>query len=734
MTSSEILHCTLASLAILMAAENPRVHAQTEAPSSEARAAVAVRAEQAPRLDGTLDDPIWQSAPPINDFRQREPLETAPATEKTEVRILYDARHVYFGIHCYDTAPAEIVATQLRRDLSMELDDNFAVMIDPTLSHRNGYIFQVNPLGTQRDGEIIEEQAPNGNDSIVDPSWDGLWISAAKLTRDGWSATIAIPFSTLNFRGGSEVTWGLNFRRFIRRKNEEDFWSGYRRIFGFWRVSQAGQLQGLKNIESGRLLEIKPYALGGAQAFTGQPWAALHRVGGDIKYGLASNLIAVGTINTDFSDADVDQQQFNLTPYPIFVPEKRRFFLEDSDVFNFLLWNQDLLFFTRQIGIDPVTGQEVPIDAGGKVAGHISGFDLGVMDVKTRAEGRNPYGNYAVLRIKRPLTPGSYIGLIATDKQSGSPLDPYNRSGGIDAKFILFRNLNLRGYYAKTWTSGLHGDNTALGARLTYANNWFNIYSGHGVTEKNFNSEMGFVTRIDDQPTIFEFNFTPRPRVWNIRELDLGAFVGHDPNTAGKLIYKEWSANLRVLFNSSAEIDSAPQDVVYQFLAQPLNLYKNISIPSGGYRFISHSLAYTSSGSHKVTFAASEQWGGYYSGHLNTATLLAQYRPNPHLALALNDTLNSFRLPQGNFNIDLTGVQIGYAINRFLNATTFVQADTAQTQAVSANFRIRYTFRSDSDLYVIYNVGSRFQSLAAGNPMQVRQEKIAVKITYSWSR
>jgi hypothetical protein len=165
-----------------------------------------------------------------------------------------------------------------------------------------------------------------------------------------------------------------------------------------------------------------------------------------------------------------------------------------------------------------------------------------------------------------------------------------------------------------------------------------------------------------------------------------------------------------------------------------LNLYKNISIPAGGYRFTSHSLAYTSSGSHKVTFAASEQWGGYYNGHLNTATLLAQYRPNPHLALALNDTLNSFRLPQGNFNIDLTGVQISYAFNRFLNMTTFVQADTAQTQAISANFRIRYTFRPDSDLYVIYNVGSRFQSLAAGNPMQIRQEKIAVKITYSWSR
>jgi len=721
-------------LLLTIIAANSILCSQNPPQTLGSRLAKGSRTDHAPHLDGTLDDPVWKTAEPLTDFRQREPLETSPATEKTEVRILYDSHHVYFGIHCYDSDPAAIVATQLRRDLSMDLDDNFAIMIDPTLSHRSGYIFEINSLGTQRDGQIIEEQAPPQTDSIVDPSWDGLWISAAKLTSDGWTATIAIPFNTLNFRGGSEVDWGLNFRRFIRRKNEEDVWAGFRRIFGFWRVSQAGVLQGLKGVESGRLLVIKPYGLLGAHAFTGQPWSALHTGGADIKYGLASNLIAVGTINTDFSDADVDQQQFNLTPNPILIPEKRRFFLEDSDVFDFLLWNQDLLFFTRQIGIDPVSGQEVPIDAGGKIAGHAAGLDLGVMDVKTRAEGLNPYGNYSIVRVKRPLTPGSYIGFMATDKQSGNPLDPYNRSGGVDAKFVLFGNLNLRGYYAKSWSPGLQGDNTALGGRLTYANNWFNIYAGHGVTEKNFNAEMGFVTRIDDQPTIVQFNFTPRPGVLNIRELDIGGFVGHDPNTAGKLIYREWTPNIRVLFNNSAEIDSAPHDVVYQFLGEPLHLYKNVSIPAGSYTFATHQVAYTSAGNHRLTFTASEQWGSYYTGSLNTAMLTAQYRPNAHLALALNDTLNSFRLPQGNFDIELAGVQVSYAFNRFLNVTTFVQADTAQNQALSANFRVRYTFRPDSDLYIIYNLGNRFQSLVAGNPMELREQKFAVKVTYSWSR
>ncbi len=627
--------------------------------------AVAVRTERPPHIDGTLDDPLWKTAPAIGSFRQREPLETQPATEETEIHILYDSRHIYFGIHCYDREPRRIVATQLRQDLSQDLDDNFAILIDPTLSRRNGYIFQVNPLGTERDGAVIEEQAPPQTDSIVDPSWDGLWLAAAKITEDGWTATVEIPFSTLNFRGGSNVTWGLNFRRFIRRKNEEDEWAGYHRVFGFWRASQAGVLEGLQDIKSGRVFVVKPYGLLGAQNLGGAGWNPLHTGGVDVKYGLARNLIALGTVNTDFSDADVDQQEFNLTPYPVQIPEKRRFFLEDSDVFNFLLWNQDLLFFTRQIGIDPVTGQEVPIDAGGKIAGHAAGLDLGVMDVRTREEGPNPSANYVITRVKRPLSRGSYIGFIATDKESGSPLDPYNRSGGVDAKVVMFGNLNLRGYYAKTWTQGLAGDNSAFGGRLTYANNWFNVYAGHGVTERNFNPEIGFVTRIDDQPTIVQVNLTPRPHARNLREMDVGGFWGHDPDTAGMLMSQEVTANLRFLFNNGAEIDATPVDIFYQTLDGPLHLYQDVSIPRGSYRFTSHQLGYTSAGDRPYTYTGILQWGDYYTGTLTSGSVTGQYRPNPHLALGINNTLNLFRLPQRNFNIELAGLQVSYAFTRF---------------------------------------------------------------------
>ena len=214
-----------------------------------------------PRLDGSIDDPLWQLASPITDFKQREPNEGQPATESTEVRLLYSRNEIYFGISCHDSGSSDPVATQLRRDVTQELDDYFEVVIDSRHDRRNAYVFQINPLGTQRDALITDEQAGETQDG--DTGWDGVSTWEARITKDGWAATVAIPFSTLNFMQSRDVVWGLNFKRFIRRKNEEDLWSAWRRVFGANKISQAGELQGIDDIGSGRLLIVKPYALGG---------------------------------------------------------------------------------------------------------------------------------------------------------------------------------------------------------------------------------------------------------------------------------------------------------------------------------------------------------------------------------------------------------------------------------------------------------------------------------------
>src|SRR5690242_13943011 len=314
--------------------------------------AEAARVERAPKLDGTLEDPLWQSAKVVTDFRQQEPNEAEPATEKTEVRILYTRRAVYFGIHCYDADPAKIVATELRRDVSQDLDDHFEILIDSNHDRRDGYVFQINPLGTQMDGLIVEEQGM-GDSGDFDPGWDGVWISEARISSDGWTATVEIPFTTLNFTQSQNVVWGLNFKRFIRRKNEEDLWSAYRRAFGITAVSEAGDLRGIKDIGSGRLFIVKPYVLARYDRETGQGPLIPMTGGVDIKYGISSNLVLNLTENTDFADAEADLQPFNLTPYKVFIPEKRQFFLENAGIFNFDMGadTDDHLFFSRQIGI-----------------------------------------------------------------------------------------------------------------------------------------------------------------------------------------------------------------------------------------------------------------------------------------------------------------------------------------------------------------------------------------------
>jgi hypothetical protein len=173
------------------------------------RTAQASRVDRAPKLDGTLDDPLWQQASAISNFLQREPYEGQAPTETTEVRILYDKHQVYFGITCFDYDPKGIVATELRRDVSQELDDYFEIIIDSSHDRRNAYVFQVNPLGTQRDALITEEQAAESGDG--DPGWDGVWTSESRITKDGWTATVGIPFSTLNFMQSRDVIWGINF-------------------------------------------------------------------------------------------------------------------------------------------------------------------------------------------------------------------------------------------------------------------------------------------------------------------------------------------------------------------------------------------------------------------------------------------------------------------------------------------------------------------------------------------
>ena len=742
--------------------------AQNPAPSQnieQVRAAQATRVERPPKLDGTLDDLIWQLARPVTGFRQREPFEGQSATESTEVRILYTHKDIYFGIACHDSTPNGVIASQLRRDVSQEFDDYFEIVIDSRRDRRNAYVFQINPLGTQRDGLLSDQPQQFSETQDGDPGWDGVWTSEARVVEDGWTATVAIPFSTLNFMRSQDVVWGLNFKRFIRRKNEEDLWSGWKRTFGISKVSEAGELQGITDIGSGRLFIVKPYALGG---FSHLPPNAvisglkpgttpLYTGGLDIKYGIRSNLVANLTGNTDFADSDVDVQQFNLTPYRLFYPEKRQFFLENANVFNFPMSigeSADQLFFSRQIGIDPVTGQEVPINGGGRVTGQLAGFELGMMDVSTRSSGPNPYANYAVARVKRSIgESGSYVGVMGIDKRFGNPAGNYNQTEGADGRLVLFKDLALSGYMAQTRSPAFYlcsnnpGDcssgQTSLGASVVYRSNWLDFFGEHRKIGPNFNPAVGFLERTDCVCDYADANIKVRPQVLSVRELNFESFIVHDPDTHGNVQTQEWQSTFRAEFHNGSYTDNDIVDAFAQRLTEPFNIYQNLWIPVGVYNWARHQLTYGSSQERKVTASIFERFGGYYNGRLNELRLRATYRANQRLGFSFSEQWNKFHLgvtdgtpgaepTLKNFSVLFGSLETDYAFSRFLSLSTILQMDTANAQGASANIRLRWNYRPDSDLYVIYTAGQKFASLAAVNPAQFYEHRFVVKYTYSF--
>ena len=301
----------------------------------------AVRLEKAPKIDGTLDDPAWAMVPKIDRFTQQEPRIGEPASERTEVAVAYDSRHLYIGVHAYDSEPSTIVATEKRRDSDRLLDeDNFQIVLDTFNDLRSGYVFVTTPLGAKLEEQISDEGEGGGRgaNSNVNRNWDGVWEAAAHLTDDGWTAEIAIPTTTLRFIPKDEQVWGINFMRNIRRKNEQVFWAPIPKAYTLTRVSLAGEVRGLQSLSQGADLKIKPFIVSGDRDKRPSSGAggnsALHDVGLDVRYGVTPGVNLDATVNTDFAQVEADEQQVNLTRFNLLFPEKRDFFLENSGLFT----------------------------------------------------------------------------------------------------------------------------------------------------------------------------------------------------------------------------------------------------------------------------------------------------------------------------------------------------------------------------------------------------------------
>ena len=429
----------LCSIALLLSLASPLAAQRPGPEPDQPPAARAVRTAEPIMLDGALDEAAWSLAEPVTRFLQREPREGAPASETTEVRILFDTRNIYFGVFCRDSNPAGIRATELRRDDSLNNDDIFELVLDTFHDRRNGYLFRINPLGTKYDAAV------SNDGTAINPNWDEQWDVSTRVTAEGWTAEIAIPFKSLRFLSSEQIVWGVNFHRDIKRKNEEVYWAAHNRDFQFAEVSRAGNLEGLEGIQ-GFTVRVKPYfATGGSKEVRNgrTETKQLTDVGiEDVKWMITPQLALDLTVNPDFAQAEVDEAQVNLTRFSQFFPEKREFFQERAGLFDFGSAErtgepQMLLFHSRSIGLSE-DRREIPIYGGLKLTGKQGPLDIGVLNMQTQREDLTPGQNFSAIRVKGNLLARSHVGAIFTRNTGGLARRRRDHPGRPHGGSILF--------------------------------------------------------------------------------------------------------------------------------------------------------------------------------------------------------------------------------------------------------------------------------------------------------
>jgi hypothetical protein len=680
-------------------------------------------------VDGIPQEAAWSQAEPITDFVQQEPKVNEPATQPTEVRVLVGEDAFYFAITCSDPGP--VTARERRRDNPLTDDDRFEVVLDTFHDHRNGYHFAINPLGTQYDALITDE----GQDINVE--WDERWWSETHISDRGWSAEIRIPFSTLRSDENLD-TFGVNFLRFTRRTNERVLWTAWDRDFQFLQVSQAGHLAGVEGIHTGLKLRVKPYALGGVRRDVA--FAPTHERVTDVglevaRFSITPALTAEITANTDFAQTEVDEAVVNLTRFPLFFPEKREFFLERAGIFEFGLGGrrgspqnerQLQMYFSRRIGLTD-DRRPVPIIAGARLVGRAAGLDVGALSVQTdqvfepdRAE-HVAGSNYTVVRAKRNVLARSNVGVFVSNRQA--PGGDYNRVAGGDTTFTLFKNTDVQGFLARSWTPGRDGDSFAGRAKYNWFTDQYELFAEHLYVGPDFQHDVGFVRRSDIRRSNASAVWQPRPGVLDIRNLVFRGELVYVTDTAGRLQTREqifqatsrWQSDDAVRFNSTA---------IFDRLDRPFEIADGVTLPPGDYSFREQFVEAEGGGKRLLSGRVRYGGGEFYSGRRQFVRVQPAIKPADVLSLEASYEFNDVTLPEGAFTTHVLNARANFnPSNRWLT-TTLVQYDTASRQLVVFG-RLNYIYRPGDDLFVVIN---RSTDRGTSRPAEYT---LLIKMTYS---
>lgn len=703
--------------------------------------AVRIDAAQAPRIDGRLDDAVWDLAPVQGRFIQREPQFGYESTERTEFRVLYDDRTLYFGIWAFDSDPDGIIASELKRDAGLRKGDQIKITLDTFHDHRNAFYFSTNPLGALKDAHSVEEGR------TINYDWNAVWENRTSVDGRGWYVEIAVPLSQLRFPGGpGEATWGLNICRIIIRKNEETYWVPYPRewqAIGFARMSGAGLLEGLRDLAQRRRLEIVPFVSPHVSRDfdAGTKTTVTRGVGFDLKVGLSQSFNADVTVNTDFAHVEADQEVVNLSRFSLFFPEKRQFFTEGAGTFDY---SQNAgsqsgpglltLFYSRRIGLQD--GREVPILAGGRVTGRTGHTTLGAMAVVTdeanipgSGGGRTfPRAGYGVVRLKRDVLASSSIGGIVLGRTGGGT---DNAAVGVDGVFTLGRHVDWLVFGAKTFTSGSSGQDWAAVTRAKWTSDSFESTLTYTDIAARFNAELGFIPRTDIRNVQAQAAWTPRPTWPGVRQLRFNADTSYFENHAGQKESQStgFDVSLTRQDSSSFRVSLDRQDDV---LREPWRT-AGTTIPAGDYSWQFVRVGYTSNQSRRIYGAGSVERGGYYAGDRQSYRLELAFVPKDTLLFEHVYTRNRIELPwAAPYITNVLSSRVSYSFSPDLFVKSFVQYNDA-TRTASLNLLLWYIYRPGSDFYVVYNEG--FETDAPnGRALRTRGRSLAVKMTYWWAR
>ncbi len=678
-----------------------------------ARALRIPRAE-APRIDGDLADPVWSKAPEIGPLTQVEPVEGAAPTEVTSVRVAYDEAALYLGIACFDRNPSGIVATQMRRDARLDPDDRVEIVLDTFRDRRNAYFFQVGPAGGPGDALVTN----NGSDFNKD--WDGIWEGRSRIVPEGWTAEIAIPFRTVAFdREGT--TWGFNVNRILKRREEQSRWAAARQRLSLFRISEAGDLEGLEGLEQGLGLDLVPYLRADADRahdFEGRDLDLTLRGGGEAFYRLTPGITATATIRPDFAETEVDDLRVNLTRFPLFFPEKRKFFLEDAGIFSFDTGERGferspelLPFFSRRIGIDD-QNRPVPLRGGAKVSGRDGPWSIGALGVATDEKHELSSQDLFAARVRRNLGEESVLGLVATH---GNPADTGENSlVGLDYKlattrFAGDRNLDVVLYALHSWTEGTGGEEAACGIDLSYPNDVWEARLGARVIEEDFLPALGFVQRPGTVRYSGAASWNPRPGT-AIRQLGFGVAPDLFTDMSGQT--QTFTLRTDVV---GVELESGDEGGIVvtptrERLPADFEILEGIVIPEGAYGFVRYGAFFDTSDRRPLALSAGFEAGEFFDGTRTDLELALHWRPGGWLNASAEYEQNRLETPfgvpgeddDGDFTVRIGRLRTEVNFSPEVSWQTLAQFDNVSRTA-GVNTRLRWILRPGRDLYLVFN-------------------------------